>query len=118
MVLDLPVRRQSQSLTKKISIPEDNNTVDTFTGQPAGKSKGARIQYNELQVIAAMGLDNTAIELIKMRGGDVGGYRALNMSLKKTGMVDLNYANQFSTGVESTKTLKVMLTGCHLRSTI
>ena len=70
MVLDLPIRRQSQLLDKKMSIPEDQETVDVFTNQPAGKSKGGRVAYTELQVLTAMGLDNCIIELIKMRGGD------------------------------------------------
>ncbi len=118
MVLDLPVRRQSQLLTKKMSVPEDNNTVDLFTGQPAGESKGAKISYPELQVISAMGLDASAVELIKMRGGDVNGYRALNMSLKKLGHVDLNVINQYSSGVESTRLLRTLLTGCHLKNNL
>ena len=118
MVLDLPVRRQSQLLTKKMSVPEDNNTVDLFTGQPAGESKGAKISYSELQVISAMGLDASAVELIKMRGGDVNGYRALNMSLKKLGHVDLNVINQYSSGVESTRLLRSLLTGCHLKNNL
>ncbi len=118
MVIDLPVRRQSQLLSKKMSVPEDNNVVDLFTGQPAGESKGAKISYPELQVITAMGLDNSAIELIKMRGGDVNGYRALNMSLKKLGHVDLNVINQYSSGVESTRLLRTLLTGCHLKNNL
>ncbi len=118
MIVDLPIRRQSQLLDKKMSVPEDQNTVDILTGQPAGKSKGAKISYPELQVLAAMGLDNSVVELIKMRGGDTGGYRALDMSLKKTGHVDLNVINQYATGVESTRTLKTYLTGAHLQSTI
>ncbi len=118
LVLDLPIRRQSQMLDKKISIPEDQHTVDTFTGQPAGKSAGAKINYTELQVLSAMGLDNSITELIKMRGGDEGGYRALSMSLKKTGHVDLDVVKQYSTGVQSTRTLKTFLTGAHLQNTL
>lgn len=118
MVMDLPIRRQSQMLDKKISIPEDTHTVDTFTGQPAGKSAGAKINYTELQVLSAMGLDDSISELIKMRGGDEGGYRALYMSLKQTGHVNLDVVKQYATGVESTRTLKTFLTGAHLQNTL
>lgn len=118
MILDLPIRRQSQLLDKKMSIPEDQHTVDIFTNQPAGKSKGGRVAYTELQVLTAMGLDNCINELIKMRGGDEGGYRALTKSLKETGSVDLNVANQYATGVQSTRTLKTFLTGAHLQNTL
>ncbi len=118
MVLDLPIRRQSQLLDKKMSIPEDQETVDVFTNQPAGKSKGGRVAYTELQVLTAMGLDNCIIELIKMRGGDEGGYRAMSQSLKETGNVDLTVLEKYSTGVQSTRTLKTFLTGAHLQNTL
>ncbi len=118
MVLDLPIRRQSQLLDKKMSIPEYQETVDVFTNQPAGKSKGGRVAYTELQVLTAMGLDNCIIELIKMRGGDEGGYRAMSQSLKETGNVDLTVLEKYSTGVQSTRTLKTFLTGAHLQNTL
>jgi hypothetical protein len=118
MVLDLPIRRQSQLLDKKMSIPEDQNSVDIFTNQPAGKSKGGKVAYTELQVLTALGLDNCIIELIKMRGGDEGGYRAMSKSLKEKGSVDLNVLKQYSTGVQSTRTLKTFLTGAHLQNTL
>lgn len=118
IVLDLPIRRQSQLLDKKISIPSDNDTVDYFTGQPAGKSKGAKVSYPETQVLVGMGLDNTVIELIKMRGGDVNGYRALYKSLKDKGHVDLEVAKQYSTGVESTRLLRTLLTGMHFKNNL
>lgn len=118
MVVDLPVKRVSQLLDKKMSIPEDQDSVDILTNQPTGKSKGARISYPEIQVLAANGLDSCISELIKMRGGDEGGFRALNASLKNTGHVDLDVLKQYSTGVESTRTLKVILTGCHLKNNL
>jgi hypothetical protein len=118
LVFDLPIRRQSQLLDKKMSIPEDQNSVDIFTNQPAGKSKGGKVAYTELQVLTALGLDNCIIELIKMRGGDEGGYRALTKSLKETGKVNLNVLKQYSTGVQSTRTLKTFLTGAHLQNTL
>jgi hypothetical protein len=118
LVFDLPIRRQSQLLDKKMSIPEDQNSVDIFTNQPAGKSKGGKVAYTELQVLTALGLDNCIIELIKMRGGDEGGYRALTKSLKETGKVNLNVLKQYATGVQSTRTLKTFLTGAHLQNTL
>ena len=118
MVVDLPVKRVSQLLDKKMSVPEDQDSVDILTNQPTGKSKGSRITYVEIQVLAANGLDNCISELIKMRGGDEGGFRALNTSLKNTGHVDLDVVKQYATGVESTRTLKVILTGCHLKNNL
>jgi hypothetical protein len=118
MVLDLPLRRQAQLLVKKISIPEDNKSVDDFTGQPTGKSKGSRMSYPETQIMAAMGLDQCLIEMLKFRGGDVDGFNAMNTSISRTGEVSLKSIASLASGVESTKTLKTILSGMHISSTI
>jgi hypothetical protein len=118
LVVDLPVRRASQTLVKKISVPDDSKTVDTLTGQPTGESKGAKISYPELQLCAAMGLENTMVELMKFRGGDVKGNMAINVMLSKYGTANLKTLSNYSSGVESTRTLKTFLTCMHLKSTI
>jgi hypothetical protein len=105
-------------LEKKISIPAHNNTVDDLTGQPTGPSKGAKISYPETQVFASMGLYNTLSELMKFRGGDLAGFDAMNKSISQTGSVSLKAIEPYASGVESTKTLKVFLTGMHLKSTL
>jgi hypothetical protein len=118
MVIDLPLRRASQMLIKKISIPDDNHTVDAMTGQPTGASKGARISYPELQVCAAMGLESTMVELVKYRGGDQKGGVAMNTMISKYGSANIKTLSQYASGVESTKTLKTFLTAMHLRNTL
>jgi len=118
LVIDLPLRRQAQLLVKKISIPEDNKSVDDFTGQPTGKSKGARVSYPEVQVLAAMGLDNSLVELLKYRGGDVKGFDAMNDAISKQGGVSMKAIEKFTSGVESTRILKSYLTSMHIRSTL
>lgn len=118
LVIDLPLRRQAQLLVKKISIPEDNKSVDDFTGQPTGKSKGARVSYPEVQVLAAMGLDNSLVELLKYRGGDVKGFDAMNDAISKQGGVSMKAIEKFTSGVESTRILKTYLTSMHIKSTL
>lgn len=118
LVVRLPIRRQSQHLQKKRSIPEHNRTVDILTGQPSSSSKGAKISYPELQILAAMDMDSSLVELIKYRGGDRGGYNALNAMVSRYGSANLKALSQYATGVESTKTLKTLLTAMHLRSTL
>lgn len=118
MVVDLPLRRQAQLLIKKISIPEDNNSVDDFTGQPSGKSQGSKISYPETQVMASMGLDNSLIEMIKYRGGDTKGFQAMNTSISRTGSVSLEAIKNYSGGVESTRTLSTYLRCMHLDNTM
>lgn len=118
MVVDLPLRRASQLLTKKISVPDHNKVVDAMTGQPTGESKGAKISYPELQICAAMGLDNCMLELMKYRGGDNKGLAAFNGMISKYGTVRLDSIKQFSSGVESTKLLKTFLTCMMLKSNL
>lgn len=118
MVVDLPLRRQAQLLIKKIRIPEDNKTVDDFTGQPTGKSKGSRISYPETQVMAAMGLDSCLVEMLKYRGGDAGGFNAMNKMISRSGGVSLKGIEPFATGVTSTRTMKTYLTAIHLENTL
>ncbi len=118
LVLDLPVRRQSQNLVKKISVPDDNKVVDELTYQPTGDSKGAKISYPELQVLTGMGLDNCISELIKYRGGDRGGFNAYTAMTLRYGSANLKTLEGFATGVESTKTLKTYLLSAHINNNI
>jgi hypothetical protein len=118
LVMDLPVRRASQLLIKKISVPDDSRTIDALTGQPTGESKGAKLSYPELQICAAMGLDNSMVELMKYRGGDNKGLIAFNSMLSRYGRVNLKSVEPYASGVESTKSLKTFLTSMMLKSTL
>jgi hypothetical protein len=117
-VLDLPMRRASQLLVKKISVPKHNNVIDALTGQPTGESKGAKVSYSGLQVCAAMGLDDTMVELMKYRGGDIRGGAALAGILSQYGKASMSVLKQYASGVESTKSLKSILTSAHLKSSL
>ncbi len=118
LVMDLPIRRQAQVLSKKISIPEDNNSVDDFTGQPTGKSKGSKISYPETQVLAAIGLNEGLAEFLKFRGGDEKGFNAMNTMIDRTGSVSIKAIDKYSSGVKSTHTLRTFLTCLHLRNNL
>ena len=118
LVLLLPLRRQAQHLIKKVSIPEDNNTVDDFTGQPTGPSKGSKLSYPEIQILSAHDLDFTMRELLKYRGGDEKGFNAMNASISKTGAVSLQAIEPQAGKVKSTTTLSTLLTCAHLENTL
>jgi len=118
LIIDLPYRRQSQTLIKKMSIPEHNKVIDELTFQPTGESKGAKISYPELQVLIGMGLEKTIDELIRYRGGDRNGFNAYNAMFLRYGNANLKTLSNYSSGVESTKTLKTYLTALHLSSTL
>lgn len=118
-VVDLPTRRASQSLVKKISVQETDKTIDVLSGQPTGDSrKGAKISFPELQVLAAMGLDNTVVELMKYRGGDIKGRNAMNAMIDRHGTTNITVLSNYASGVESIKTLKTFLTCAHLKNTL
>lgn len=118
LVIDLPFRRQSQTLVKKISIPDDNKTIDELTYQPTGPSKGAKISFPELQVLIGMGLDESINEIFNYRGGDRGGFNAYNAMFMRYGSANMKTLSQYSSGVESTKTLKAYLMAMHVKTSL
>jgi hypothetical protein len=118
LIGDLPLRRQAQLLVKKISIPEDNNSVDDLTGQPTGKSKGSKISYPETQMLSARGLTDTLTELLKYRGGDVKGFAAMNAQISRTGGVSQATIEPLGTTVKSTETMSSFLKSMHLDNTL
>lgn len=118
LVVDLPLRRQAQLQTKKVSIPEDNKSIDDLTGQPAGKSQGSKISYPEMQLLAAMDLPHATTEFLKYRGGDIKGFNAMNDAIITTGGVSMNTLDKLGTTVRSTQTLHTLLTGMHLSNTL
>lgn len=118
LVIHLPLLRQAQLLEKKISIPDDNLTVDDLTGQPTGGSKGSKISYPEVQVIAALGLDKSLEEMMKYRGGDEKGFAAMNAMIARTGSVSMKSIEPYASGVKSVQALNAFLTAMQLKSTL
>lgn len=118
LVMDLPVRRASQILKKKISVAEHNKTVDALSGQATGDSKGSRLSFPEMQIMAAMGCDKSITEMMKYRGGDVRGFNAMNAMLTKYGAANQQTLANFASGVESIKTLSTYLTCAHLKNSL
>jgi hypothetical protein len=118
LIVDLPLRRQAQLLVKKRAIPEDTRSVDDFTGQPTGKSKGSKISYPEMQILMALDLPASLTEWLKFRGGDVKGFDAMNRAISETGGVSLNAIAALGTKVKSTQTLSTFFTCMHLENTL
>lgn len=114
LVIPLPVRRQAQHLVKKVSIPQHNRTIDEFTGQPTGDSKGSKISYPEIGVLQSLGLTETLDEFLVYRGGDIKGFSAMNSTIIDTGSVNTDEIDARRSGVESVKTFSVLLKGAHI----
>lgn len=117
LVVDLPIRRQAQMLSKKTNIPEKSDTVDVLSGQPTGPSKGSSLSFPELQTLHAQGLERTIEELTKFRGGDEQAYRSMNRSLIDSGTVSLDRIEGVSR-VKSTETFSAFLKAAHLQNNL
>lgn len=118
LVMKSPVRVASQRVAKKMSIPKTQKAINALTGQPTGESKGASISYPEVRYLSAMGMNDTLIELMKYRGGDLRGNAALNASLMQTGEASIEILKHFASGVESTKTVEAYLTSAMLKNNL
>lgn len=118
MVIELPMRRQQQTLESKMSVPLNNDFIDDLSGQPmnSSESKGSALTYPELQVLNSEGLDATAMELLKFRGGDTDAYQALEQTIIENGMASMAQTDPGDSRVKSTETLNIRLKAAHIRS--
>lgn len=116
-VLDLPVRRQAQTVVKKRSIPEHNQRVDDLTGQPTSQSKGSRVSAPELGSLSSRGLDATIMEKIKVRGGDEAAYREMRRQLVENGECSLEQVQGLGKA-KSIDTISVFFNCMHLGNNV
>ena len=113
-----PFRIASQRVDKKKSIPKNRRHVNMLTGQATGASKGASFSFPEIRLAAAMGMEDSVVELIKYRGGDNRGGAALTASLLRTGRASMKALSYFASGVESSARLQTYLACMHLKTSI
>jgi len=118
LILNLPLRRVKQTLDKGVSVAEDNGHIDVLTGQVKGDSAASKLSFPELQILVGMGLEKSVVELMRDRGGDLGANNTLINGLIANGRISQDIISQYSTGAESTKTLKAYLNGMHLKNTL
>lgn len=118
MTLLLPLPRFSQTLESKISLPKDQNHVDEMTGQVTGDSKGARVSFNEMNILAGKEMIAPIIETMKVRGGDEGARKQFEHDVILNGVGNLEDAVKSGTGVKSTMTLAAKLRSIHINTTV
>ena len=112
-VLLLPVRRLKQHLWSKISVPESDSKIDSFSGQVVKPDKGASISAPEIQTILSKGLRTSIAELIRVRGGDLPAYSVFKGQLEDNGSVSLNDIGNDSRA-RSSVILSTYLKGAHV----
>lgn len=113
MIVRLPVRRARQFLLHKLSVPDGDKRIDTFTGQVVKPDRASAMSQVETQLLYARGLKKTLVELIKVRGGDINAYMGMKQQLEETGQGSLNNL-ETGTMARSTKILSVLLMSMHI----
>lgn len=88
-IFNLPIRRQSQFLEEKMSVPDNDNQTDLLTGQVTADSRSSSITQPEIQALHARGLNTTLEELLRIRGGDINAYGDFKRQLEETGEATL-----------------------------
>lgn len=114
----VPVRRASQMLIKKVSVPPHTKVRDMLTGQVTGESKGATLSGPEGQFLGAMGANYSAIEKMKYTAGDARGEAAYIAMLSRYGRANQSVLEQFSSGVKVTQAVNTFLTAAMHRSNL
>lgn len=114
LVVDLVTRRQAQTIDAKMSVPKVDTTVDDLTGQSIGESKGSAVTFPELQLLNSYGLDNSIIELIKIRGGDNAAYRNLENQIVETGIGQIQAAVDPNSRPKTVTSLATLLKAGHI----
>lgn len=114
MVLPCPVRRQTQMIDKKISIPPHNRAVDKMTGQVTSKSKGSSFSFPQTYVMYAEGYTDTIKELLNTRGGNVKAGQVVDRQIRQFGNSSQKFQGVEKTHVKSSRTLGAFYTAQHI----
>lgn len=117
-IMDLPVRRQQEHVSKKRKTAVNSKMVDSWTGQPMGVSAGAKISFTELMILESAGHHKAIEELTKVRGGDVHAFRRSRELLASQGSATLKELEELGTRPTSTETLGTLLKAMHLDNNV
>lgn len=118
MVLPGPMRRQTQMIDKKISIPPHNRSIDNMTGQMSGASKGSSFSFPQTYVMYSEGYTDTIRELLNTRGGNVKAGQVIDRQIRQFGSSSQKFQGEENTHVKSSKTLGAFMTAQHLANNL
>jgi len=118
LIVDIPVRRQAQHLTKKKDVPDNDQVSDVLSGQVAGPSKSAMMSLPEIMILESAGHHKAIEELIKTRGGDHKSYNASKRQMIETGGFTLKQLEELGSRPTSTDTVKAFLLAMHFDNNI
>ena len=113
-IIEVPVRRMSQFVDHKISVPEGDSKIDMLSGQVVREDKAASLSQVEIQTLYARGMKSTILEFIKYRGGDVVAFSQYKRELEEMGKSSVT---PDGTSIpRSAVTLDVLLSGMQIES--
>lgn len=112
-ILKLPVRRVKQYLKHKIALPKGDSHISRLSGQVIKPDRGARITLIETYLLVSRGLEDSILEFIKVRGGDLQAYQEFKNKLLSTGSV---YLSELDSGSQPRSVLVAdsLLKGIHI----
>ncbi len=90
LILQIPIRRQEQTIDKKLGLPDNDVTINAMTGQVTQDDRANSITNPEIQMLYARGLMTTLAEIVQVRGGNVNAYAEFKRQLEETGSCDMN----------------------------
>lgn len=116
-IIKIPVRRMQQFLDKKMSVPDNDTTIDGLTGQVTADDKSCSVSSPEIQGLHARGLKNILDEFVVVRGGDIESYSEAKRQLEEQGEVRLT---SLSTGSVSRTAMmtQMFLESMHIESNL
>ena len=109
-IVVLPLRRQSQTMYNKSSIPEGRHPIDDTTPQPVSTSKGSSITQPEIGSLAGRNLDDVLFEFLNVRAGNEVARREFRKQLIDSGSGSLQSVSGLGS-IKSINTLSVYLNG-------
>lgn len=112
-VFEMPVRRLSQSLMHKMSVPDGDRVINPITGQVTKPDKGASLSLPEIQTMDSKDLHVCLSEMFNVRGGKLQAYAAMRASLEETGSASLREVDTDSP-VRSAVSAQSMLRAMHI----
>jgi hypothetical protein len=116
-IMQLPVRRMQQFLDKKLSVPDNDRTLDGLTGQVTGDDASASITAPEIQALHARDLRVTLDELVTVRGGDIANYGEARRQMEEQGSFSMKTLDARSVS-RTAKIAEVLLTAMHISSNL
>ena len=114
LILQLPIRKQSQFVDHKLSVAEGDSRIDALTGQVVKPDQAGAVSQIEVQTLYARNLKNIIRELIKFRGGDVVAFSEFKRELEEQGSTSIG--RETGSLVRSAVVLDVLFSGMHIES--